>query len=179
MGEQKSIWDKQIGETNRAYNAFLAYRNMGALRSLTKAAKVFYGDIYLPKSYSKDTQFRKWSRTHNWVARCEAYDIEQDKIFQVEQREAIREMNKRQATIGAAMQKKGITRLIDMDISELTPDQAARLTKTGVEIERPARGEATEITEHKGAVGVNIIKVDSAIAKKIGDEIAKQNTDTG
>ena len=155
MNEKKNSWDKQETETNRAYNAFRTYRNMGALRSLRKAATEFYGII----SVSKVNVFLRWSSKHNWVARCGAYDVEQDRIFQVEQRDAIREMNKRQAKIGVTMQNKGITRLLDMDVSELTPDQAARLTKTGVEIERPARGEPTEISEYKGEVGIKIVEI--------------------
>ncbi len=176
MNKENHSWDKQETETNRAFNAFLVYKNMGALRSLRKAAEEFYGNAYITNSVSKVNIFRRWSTKHNWVARCGAYDIEQDRIFQVEQREAIREMNKRQAKIGAAMQNKGITRLLDMDVNELTPDQAARLAKTGVEIERPARGEATEISEHKGEVGIKIIKVEPEVAKKIGDELAKKDT---
>ncbi len=178
MTEEKKIWDRQKGETNRAYHAFLTYRDMGPLRSLRKAAKLFYGDDWFIKSSAKIRQFSKWSSRWNWVSRCEAWDAEQDRIFQLEQREAIREMNKRQANIGITMQKKGITRLLDMDINELTPDQAARLTKIGVEIERPARGEATEISEHKGEVAIKTVKINPKILKKIADEIAKQDTDT-
>ena len=145
---------------------------MGALRSIRKAAEKFYGI----KSDAKVTQFGKWSRLHNWVARCAAYDDEEDRIYLIEQREAIKEMNKRQASLGAAMQGKGIDRLLDINPGELTPDQAARLAKTGVDIERPARGEATEISEHKGSVGINLIRIDPEIAKRIGDELSKQDT---
>lgn len=161
-------WDKQESETNRAYNAFLTYRNMGSLRSLSKAAAIFYGT----ESTSNAHTFRRWSAKHNWVARCGDFDIEQDRIFQVEQQEAIMEMNKRQANIGVAMQKKGITRLLEIDIE--TSDQARLCIKDGVIIERPARGEATEISEHKGELGIKIIEVDDEIAKKALDEIAKR-----
>ena len=159
MAEEKKAWDKQPEETGRAYNAFLAYRNMGVLRSLQKAAGIFYNVENISENSGKVRGFYKWSSKYNWVARCEAYDIEQGNLFQIEQREAIREMNIRQASYGLTMQKKGITRLLDMDVKELTPDQAARLTKTGVEIERPARGEATEISEHKGEIGIKVIEI--------------------
>lgn len=150
---------------------------MGALRSLRKTAEKFYGsDAYLSKKLAKEQQIFTWSSRWNWVARCAAYDDEQDRIYLLEQREAIKEMNKRQASLGAAMQGKGIDRLLDINPGELTPDQAARLAKTGVDIERPARGEATEISEHKGTVGLNLIKIDPAIAKRIGDELSKRNT---
>ena len=149
---------------------------MGALRSLRKAAEKFYGDAYVGKKIAKDMQFFRWSSRWNWVARCAAYDAEKDRIYLIEQREAIKEMNKRQASLGAAMQGKGIDRLLDINPGELTPDQAARLAKTGVDIERPARGEATEISEHKGSVGINLIRIDPEIAKRIGDELAKRDT---
>ena len=177
MKQPKSMWDRQEGETNRAYNAFRVYRNMGALRTLKKAAEKYYGDAYFVRTSAKNRNFEYWSSNHNWVARCAAYDDEEDRIYLLEQREGIKKMNKRQASLGAAMQGKATDRLLAILPDELTPDQASRLAKMGVDIERPARGEATEISEHKGTVGLNLIKIDPEIAKKVGDLLAQKEED--
>ena len=177
MSAEKQLWDQQEEETHKAYSAFSVYRNFGPTRSLEKAARIYYNDEQIIRSSAKVRQFSKWSSNNNWVARVEAWDEERDKNWQSDQREAIRAMNKRQANYGMAMQGKGIARLLDMAPDELTPDQAARLTKTGVEIERPARGEAVAITEHKGRIEVDTPQLDPEIAKEVGDLIAKRKSE--
>jgi hypothetical protein len=176
MNEIKQLWDKQEGETNKAYNAFLTYRDLGFLRSLKKATSNFYNIENVRRTSAKLRQMQDWSRKNDWVARCADWDANQNRIYQLEQREAIQAMNKRQASYGVAMQGKGIARLLDMNPEELTPDQASRLTKTGVEIERPARGEAIAISEHKINANVKLINIKDTIKKyeEALDEIAKE-----
>lgn len=162
-------WDKTLEESNRAYSAFLTYRNLGALRSLPKAAKIFYGDIYLPKSYSKDTQFRKWSRTYNWVARCSDWDIEEERLRIDRKRKDIAEMDRRQAKDGMEMSRIGTYNIKlhatddppkDKDGNTIKPKlsipDSTRLFTEGTKAERIARGVVTEITEHKGGIKIII-----------------------
>ena len=185
-------WDKQPEETGRAYNAFLTYKNMGALRSLAKAAETFYGKVnYFIKPSSKLRQFGGWSQQHNWVSRCGDFDIEEERIRIEQKRKDIAEMDRRQAKDGMEMSKIGMYN-IKLHATDDPPKdthgkvikpkipvpESTRLFTEGVKAERIARGVVTEISEHKGELGINIIKVEPKVAKKIGDEIAKQNADT-
>ena len=159
MQEIKNSWDKQQSETNRAYNAFLTYRNMGALRSLRKASVKFYGI----KTLSKEHQFLLWSQAHNWVSRCSDFDIEEEQLRIEQKREDIREMDRRQAKDGMEMSKIGIYN-IKLHATDDPPKdkhgkvikpkipvpESTRLFTEGIKAERLARGEVTEISEHKG-----------------------------
>ena len=161
MSEEKNVWDRQDGETNRAYHAFLCYRNMGALRSLRKAAEKFYG----VKSTSKGHQFLRWSADNNWVARCEAWDAEQNRAWQLEQRVSIKQMNKRQATYGETMAKVGMSNILvlsgieDKGKASFSLEESRRLLETGTRMERVARGEVTEAIQHKGELGIKVIEI--------------------
>ena len=161
MSEIKNSWDKQETETNRAYNAFLAYRNMGALRSLRKAVVEFYGI----KSDAKVTQFSKWSSKHNWVSRCSDFDIEEERLRIEQKRKDITEMDRRQAKDGMEMSKIGMYN-IKLHATDDPPKDAhgntikpkipvpesTRLFTEGIKVERLARGEVTEISGHKGEI---------------------------
>lgn len=63
-------WERQKGESAKAYAAFRAYRDAGATRSLTKAAQ----ELNKARCTLAD-----WSRRWHWVARAEAHDREQDR----------------------------------------------------------------------------------------------------
>ena len=182
MNKTQNSWDKQENETNRAYNAFLTYRNMGALRSLRKAVVEFYGIT----SDAKATQFFKWSSKYNWVVRCGDWDIEEEQLRIEQKRKDIREMDRRQAKDGMELSKIGMEniklhaggKIKDKKGKPAKPRipvaESTKLFTAGIKAERLARGEVTEINEHKGELGIKIIRVEPEVAKKIGDELARK-----
>lgn len=165
MPERKNSWDKQESETNRAYNAFLTYRNMGALRSLPKAARVFYNVENISETSGKVRGFYKWSSLYNWVARCSDFDIEEEQLRIEQKRKDIREMDRRQAKDGMEMSKIGMYN-IKLHATDDPPKdkhgltiqpkipvpESTRLFTEGIKAERLARGEVTEISGHKGEI---------------------------
>lgn len=58
-------WDRQPGETSKAYAAFVTYRDLGADRSVRLVSEA------LAKT---QTVIKRWSSAHNWVSRVEAWD---------------------------------------------------------------------------------------------------------
>lgn len=58
-------WDRQPGETSKAYEAFSIYRDMGAERTVRSVAE------RLNKS---GTLIAGWSGKHGWVTRAAAWD---------------------------------------------------------------------------------------------------------
>ena len=170
MPKPKNSWDKQETETNRAYTAFLTYRNMGSLRSLRKAADEFYDS----KTTAKQQQFFRWSQTHNWVARCGDFDIEEERLRIEQKRKDIAEMDRRQAKDGMEMSKIGMYN-IKLHATDDPPKDAhgkaikpkipvpesTRLFTEGIKAERIARGEVTEISGHKGEIKIIYEDVES------------------
>ena len=172
MNKQTNSWDKQETETPKAYNAFLVYKDMGALRTLQKAAAIFYETENIPETSPQLRQFKTWSAKHNWVSRCSDFDIEEEQLRIEQKRKDIREMDRRQAKDGMEMSKIGMYNIKlhatddppkDKDGNIIKPKipvpESTRLFTEGIKAERIARGEVTEISEHKG--GIKIIFEDA------------------
>lgn len=69
MADEPTIWERLPSDTDKSYEAFCIYRDMGTARSLAKACKKFYGN-----SKANLGQIEKWSRDHNWQVRVSACD---------------------------------------------------------------------------------------------------------
>ncbi|OKH33799.1 hypothetical protein NIES2119_22070 [[Phormidium ambiguum] IAM M-71] len=63
------FWDQPIeNETDKAFEWFCHYRDLGGERTLAKVAQK-YG-----KNSTYERQLQKWSRQHHWVARTLSFD---------------------------------------------------------------------------------------------------------
>jgi hypothetical protein len=67
-------YERQEGETTKAYSAFTLYRDMGTTRSLEKTAGKFYTPDSPQKRPRNINQIEVWSRTYCWIDRCRDYD---------------------------------------------------------------------------------------------------------
>ena len=133
-------WEKQPGESPKAFEAFATYRDMGVNRSIRKVAQE------LGKSA---TQIGEWSSKHDWVKRCEAWDAEQDRIAR---RELIAEQaatRKRQRNQARAMQEKGMALLESISFGDAKLSEIVSLLKAGMEQERIAIGDVGEVIEER------------------------------
>lgn len=141
-------WERQKGESQRAYEAFAIYRDMGPSRSLAKVAKKLGKAISL---------IERWSRKWNWVERAALYDDELDRQYRAEQEEERKKMAERHAKQAMMIQNKIVQRLQTLDPNQLSPSDLIRWFDIAVKVERLARGQSTEITklEHNGQVSVN------------------------
>lgn len=133
-----NAWDRQPGESTKAYAAFCAYRDLGPERSIEKAGQM------LDKPRSKKW-LGEWSAKYKWVERAKAYDDYVEKLKRKEKEKAIKEMAERQARIAMAFQEKIIERLQSIDPAELTPTELVKWFEIAAKIERLNRGEPTEI----------------------------------
>ena len=68
---QPEIWIQQEGETPKAYEAFCAYRDMGADRSLLKVHRQRVGN---EKATSVPGFITNLSDANDWLSRARAYD---------------------------------------------------------------------------------------------------------
>jgi len=149
--EGKQPWDRQPGESSKAYAHFCLYRDMGQGRSLRKLT----ADA---RTTSMLRQLQHWSSRWHWVERCQRYDdyLEyQDRLGQQKQR---RQMNERHVKLGQFSQNVALRRLeklvrdIEEEKSTMSAADSARLLDVGVKIERLAR-EPIDVQENAGPGG--------------------------
>jgi hypothetical protein len=68
MTQTPNIWERLDTDTDKSFEAFCIYRDMGVKRSLDKVSR------QLSKSLPV---FKKWSLVHHWQERVSAYDTQQ------------------------------------------------------------------------------------------------------
>jgi hypothetical protein len=106
----KPIYEKLETETQKAYEAFCCYRDMGSSRSIDRVAQ---------ESTKSRSIIRTWCKEHDWVKRAEVYDVAREaiarQILEEENRELYREKlrqyNKRDEEIGHACRASGVAGL--------------------------------------------------------------------
>jgi len=126
-------WERQPGESSKAFEAFECYRGLGASRSLLKVSQ------QLVKS---TTLLSRWSVRHCWVERCRLWDAHEAQSLNAALLRGKVAMRQRMATQGADLQKRGYERVANMrreEIDDLSTAEACLLLKTGTEMERTAR----------------------------------------
>lgn len=147
-GAAHEPWDRQEDESAAAFAAFVAYRDIGPARSVTKVAR------QLDKSRSL---LGRWSRKYAWVMRVAVYDRQQDREFVAEQQQARRDMARRHAKLAQAFLGKAVARLQVLDPRELTPGELLRYFQVAAEVERRAVGE--ELVTAERADGTDLPEV--------------------
>src|SRR4051794_38595149 len=66
-------WDRQLGEPDKAWEAFVFYRDMGGTRSYEKVRQA------LGKGSGYVRQIEVWGTKWSWVERCYAFDVSRDR----------------------------------------------------------------------------------------------------
>jgi hypothetical protein len=147
FAEGLRMFERQPGETDRAWHAFVQYRDMGHNRTLAAVAKS------LGKS---NTVVERWSVRWSWRVRIAEWDREADKRSREADFEALKEMRARQLQIATLMQGLGSLELQKLagraqKTGELviTADQARAIVIEGVKLERLNRNEPGEISEER------------------------------
>jgi hypothetical protein len=151
-------FERQPGESGKAWRAFLFYRDMGDERTLREASKSYHESINSKaKPESTMRSIATWSSRWQWVVRCEEYDRELDKARRREAIREVRDMRQRHITLAQNVQElaaveleKWLKRARDNPNSHVAAVvDILKAMKTGVEVERAARGEPTEIHESR------------------------------
>jgi hypothetical protein len=146
-GWSQPQWGRRDGESDKAFEAFALYRDLGPVRSAGTVAEE------LGKSRAL---IERWSSRWGWVERSGAWDDEADRLRRerdlVERQEARKSMIAAHAKGGAALHALGSTALDRFDLSNpetaeqaraliesMRPLEAARLMEIGARLERLAR----------------------------------------
>lgn len=147
-------WERQVGETAKAFYAFNVYRQLGPSRSIRATGE---------KLGKTATHLEKWSHRFDWVIRAGDWDAHMAGIARAAEIVERTRMAKRHVQIGVGLQNEVIRSLQARQLGwerhladpanvkapkPLDASDVRHWALAGVTIERLARGEATERHEH-------------------------------
>ena len=164
------LWERQDGESAQAFQAFAAYRDMGAERSLHKVAE---------KLSKSDALMKRWSSQWHWGIRADAWDDELDRRSCRELQKGIAEMRKNHVGIAKAMLVKSLQALQRIPVDEMTPRDVATMVDVPAKLERISRGEVTERTEGKQTIAGEVSFGSIDLSKVSDEELAALDEITG
>jgi len=143
--ENQEPWDRQPEETAKAYAAFCAFRNAGPTRELPSVYRHYTGK---KQAGAQSGQWSKWFTDNKWRERAEAWDDYQDKLYQKERIDAVKEMRKRWITISSFLQKKTLDIIKSPEkgfLDDAKPKDLIRLLTLALKVEGKAIGEITGV----------------------------------
>ena len=135
------LWERQDGESGKAYEAFAVYRDMGATRTVSAVAR------QLRKSRAL---VDRWRRQWNWAERVRDYDRELERAAHEEALKAVREMSRRHIGMAVRMQTKALEALNGLNTKKMRPKDVVALIHEGTKLERDSRAQIVEDTAPQG-----------------------------
>ena len=135
MGKQtEKPWERQTGESEKAFEAFCVYRDLGPERTFVAVAE------RLRKS---DSLIRRWKEKYNWSERVRLYDNELEKQAMAKAVKERKAMTERHIKIAMQMQKKALEALQALNKKDMSPRDIKEYIKLATELERINRIDCT------------------------------------
>lgn len=144
-------WERQDGETPKAFEAFCEYRDLGPNRSIAKTGQKLGKNL---------TTLSEWSSKYDWVKRVAAWDVEQDRIAREAQIKEIVAMRKRHAKIAERALEKVTEALETINPQEMTHADMTRFMDVASKLERISRGDVGDVIEERdGGEAINPVQI--------------------
>lgn len=134
-------WERQEGESVKAFEAFTVYLEMGDERSIRDVAQ------RLAKSR---TLIGRWSVTYQWVERVSAFDADVQRKAHAKAVKKRRNMVDRHISIALKMQEKALLALEQMNPADIDPKNLIAMLREATKLEQEMR--AAAVDERRTAV---------------------------
>ena len=134
-------WERQEGESVKAFEAFTVYLEMGDERSIREVAQ------RLAKSR---TLIGRWSVTYQWVERVAAFDADVQRKAHAKAVKKRRNMVDRHISIALKMQEKALMALEQMDPADIDPKNLIAMLREATKLEQEMRTAAVD--ERRSAI---------------------------
>lgn len=163
-------WERREGESEKAFEAFVIYRDLGQDRTISAVVK------RLEKSRSL---IDRWKDRYNWSERALLYDNEIEKRALAKAVRERKSMSERHIKIAMQMQKKALEALQLLPVENMSSKDITNMMDIAAKLERLSRGEATEktesVTEIAGELKVNRVDLSMLSDKEL--ELLNELTD--
>lgn len=131
---KEEIWERQLGESTQAFEAFKIYRDLGLKRSNNEVCN----------QLSKSRQLiSRWKSIWNWDERVRAYDNALEKEAHKAAIKNLKDMTNRHIRISVQLQNKALEALNSMKVEDMTPRDIREYLKLATDLERLNRISAT------------------------------------
>ena len=123
----ETLWERQKGESEQAYEAFSIYRDLGLQRSNAKVCE----------RLSKSRQLiSRWKSRYNWDERAREYDNDLARKAHAEAVKDLKDMTGRHIKMAVQLQTKALEALKGLKPEEMTPKDIKEFIKMATELER-------------------------------------------
>lgn len=145
-------WERQPGETEAPWAAFVIFRDLTSSRTIQRAAEIT-AETRRGTADSVRTQFTIWAKKYRWRERAEAYDIYLDRRRREARETEMEAIDRRQMQEGQTLQTAGMRRIVGdarAGVIALEPNtmdwsDAFRSIELGTRMERNAAGLPTDV----------------------------------
>ncbi|HJB36535.1 MAG TPA: hypothetical protein H9942_00520 [Candidatus Acutalibacter ornithocaccae] len=120
-------WERQKGESEKAFGAFAAYRDMGPERTISAVVK---------KLGKSRTLIDRWKERWDWQERVRAYDNELEKEARAKAVQGRKDMTERHIKIAMQVQKKALEALASLSVEDMSPKDIKEYIKMATDLER-------------------------------------------
>lgn len=152
-------WERQPNESDKAFEAFVCYRDMGADRSINAVAQ---------KLSKSRTLIAKWSSQWGWVDRAAAYDNDLERQAHREKKKLVSDTRKRQLQIAMQLEKKALEALNMLKPEEMSSRDIKEMLRLATDIERKLLFDDEQATETEQARTTFAESIMSAYEKRMG-----------
>jgi hypothetical protein len=139
-------WERQKGESAKAFWAFQVYRDLGPTRSLAKV-----GEIAGETGVASPSMMERWSSRWGWVDRAHAFDLDEDRKRRADNDRARADAGRTRAMAGTLMvglalrrlrgDERGETPVAALDPNELSAYDVVALAREGSRLQAEALGD--------------------------------------
>lgn len=154
--EGRTFWERLENESDEAYRAFSFYRDMGVTRTVKKTAALYYHDAIEKVSIVNQGQMAnllRWSKRWMWVARVEAFDLEESRQRSLKKQKQRVESSDFQYSVGTLLLQRAVQTLRLLGPDEMIPlAQVPKYVQAGVQLQKLALGDPTSHIEHTSNV---------------------------
>lgn len=160
-------WERQKGESEKAFEAFMIYRDLGNARAISAVAE----------KLSKSRQLiSRWKSTWKWEERVRNYDNDLINQAKAQAAENIKEMTDRHIKIAMQLQAIALKSLSSLDTEEMSAKDLLQYIKTATTLERQNRlieanttsSKATDVNDNPSSLADTIMAAYKR--RKDGDE---------
>jgi len=177
-------WERQPGETEKAWQAFKLYRDLGEGRTLQEVSR---------KLSKHQSNVSRWSKKWHWQSRVIAWDMECDRQAQKARLKQINQMRDYHSRLAMLLKQRAYRALqladeimTRIETKEATLKDAVRLLEvaralidTGAKLHALSLGEPTEIEAQAKIPDMVVFKLEQTPPPEPTEEDLKEDDYTG